>query len=113
MHLILKWGSVCPSQWENNILKFFICLIVLFALVACSNSPETETGQKSGNNPFEYCNTMGFADDSAEYQQCVNNRIHDICTERGITPGTDAFGQCDTNLRKATFVRQQLQIRGF
>ena len=94
-------------------LKLIICLIFLFALTACSNSPETETGQRSGNNPFEYCRAMGFAEDSAEYQQCVNNKIHDICNARGITPGTDAFGQCDTDLRKATFVRQQMQIRGF
>lgn len=93
-------------------MKFLSITVLCFLfLSACSNSPNT--GQNVEANPFEYCNSLELAKNSEKYHQCVTSNIQQICTSRGLTLGSEAFAKCDSNLRNATFVRQQMQIRGF
>ncbi len=89
-------------------LNALFIFTILF-ISACSNSPNTQAEL----NPFEYCNSLELAKHSEQYQQCVTNKIQQTCTSRGNTPGSDEFVKCANDLQNATFVRQQMQIRGF
>lgn len=90
-----------------------IFILSLFLLSACTQPSEHGLGKLSGENPFEYCRSLELADNTEEYQQCVASKINEICTSHGAIPGSDAYAKCEHDLRKATFVRQQMQIRGF
>ncbi len=95
------------------VLRAGIAGILVSVLPACSTAPSDGSGKMSGQNPAEYCSAQGIADGTEEYNNCVSEYIHKYCTEHGAEPGTEAYRKCASSLREATFLRNQMQIRGF
>ena len=90
-----------------------VTAILLSVLQACTTAPADGTSGRSGQNPFEYCNSQGMGDGTEEFDNCVADYIHQYCKERGAEPGTEAYRKCTSSLREATFLREQMQIRGY
>jgi hypothetical protein len=83
---------------------WFACL----AVAGCATEPSADA-----QNPFDYCVQRGLQQGTADFGTCVNNYIAQLCAKTGHPPGSEGYGQCAQELQKATFVRQQLQMRGF
>lgn len=90
-------------------------LLVAAGLAACAGGEPGGGGAGAAvaaANPFEHCRALGVGTASAEFEECVNAYILERCSTVG-EPGSDAHERCARDLRDATFVRDQLQIRGF
>jgi len=96
-----------------TVLRAGLAAILVSVLPACSTTPADGSGRMSGQNPFEYCSAQGIDDGTEEYNNCVSEYIHKYCTQKGAEPGTEAYRSCASSLREATFLRDQMQIRGF
>ena len=88
----------------------FCAILVVAMLAGCGSTEERDT---TGKNPAEYCRQQGLSEGSDEHASCLNDYINQVCTAKGLEIGTEDFGRCESNLRDATFLRQQLQIRGY
>jgi hypothetical protein len=95
------------------VFRTLMVAILVSVLPACSTTPADGSGKMSGQNPFEYCSAQGIDDGTEEYNNCVNEYIHKYCTGQGAEPGTETYRKCASSLREATFLRDQMQIRGF
>ena len=95
------------------VFRTVMVAILLSVLPACSTAPTDGSRKMSGQNPFEYCNARGFDNGTVEYNNCVSEYIHKYCTEQGAEPGTETYRKCAASLREATFLRNQMQIRGY
>ena len=95
------------------VLRIAMAAILISVLPACSTAPADGSGGKSGQNPFEYCRAQGIDDDTEEFNNCVGEYIDRYCTEQGAEPGTESYRKCASSLREATFLRNQMQIRGY
>jgi len=84
----------------------------LIAAAAACAPDAAAPGGGAGANPFEYCRGQGLAVDSEAFEDCVAEAIEQRCAAAGA-PGSDAHARCVQQQRNATFVRDQLQIRGF
>ena len=95
------------------VFRIGILAILVSVLPACSTPPADGSGGMSGQNPFEYCSAQGKEDSSEEFNNCVGEYIDRYCTEQGAEPGTESYRKCASSLREATFLRNQMQIRGY
>ena len=95
------------------VYRTIMVAMLVSMLSACSTAPTGESGKMSGQNPFEYCSAQGINDGTEEYSNCVGEYIQKYCTEQGAEPGTEAYSKCASSLREATFLRDQMQIRGY
>jgi len=95
------------------VFRIVMLATLVYVMLACSSSPPDGSGKMSGQNPFEYCSAQGFNDSTVEYNNCVGEYIHKYCTGQGAEPGTEAYRKCAASLREATFLRNQMQIRGY
>lgn len=95
------------------VVRTVMAAMLVSVLPACSTAPADGSGRMLGQNPFEYCSALGINDGTEEYNNCVSEYIHKYCTEQGAEPGTEAYRKCASSLREATFLRDQMQIRGF
>ncbi|MGB5251808.1 MAG: hypothetical protein WBN68_03675 [Sedimenticolaceae bacterium] len=86
----------------------FVLLTVLLA--GCAGTHEG--GQGGAQNPSEYCRSQGIAEGTDGFRNCVSNYIHQYCMSQGLTLGTEEYASCEASLRNASFLRQQMQIRG-
>ncbi len=91
------------------LFRIGMLVILVSVLSACSTAPSDGSGQ----NPFEYCSSQGINDGTEEYNNCVGEYIHKYCTEQGAESGTEEYRKCGSSLREATFLRDQMQIRGY
>jgi hypothetical protein len=94
-----------------------VAMAVLAAgLAACAPGGAEDAaapgGGRTAANPFEFCRSQGLAVDSEAFEECVAEAIEQRCAAAGA-PGSDAHARCVQQQRDATFVRDQLQIRGF
>jgi hypothetical protein len=89
----------------------YAAVLLAFLLIGCSGIQD-QPGV-GGVNPAEYCRAVGAVEGTEGFSNCVSNYIHQLCMEQGLDPGTQEYATCERNLREATFLRQQLQIRGF
>ena len=65
-------------------------------------------------NADSYCTRQqGLERGSAQYKECVHHYVIEQCQAQGFKSGTPEFGQCVEDMEKATFTRQQLDIRGY
>lgn len=89
----------------------YAAVLLALLLIGCSGMQ----GQPAagGVNPAEYCRSVGVLEGTEGFRNCVSNYIHQLCMDQGLEPGTEEYATCERNLREATFLRQQLQIRGF
>ena len=95
------------------VFRIVVAAILAVMLSACSTAPTDGSGKRAGQNPFEYCSAQGMNDGTDEYNNCVGEYIQKYCTAQGAEPGTEAYRKCASSLREATFLRDQMQIRGF
>lgn len=84
-----------------------LCAILL-AVAGCAPGPGADAP-----NAFNYCIAQGEKQGTPGFSACINDYIARLCTEEGHAEGSEAYRQCVEDLHQATFVRQQLQIRGF
>lgn len=91
-------------------MRKLCALLVVAMLAGCGSTEERNT---AGKNPAEHCRQQGLSRGSDEYAGCISGYINQVCTERGLEIGTEDFRRCESNLREATFLRQQLQMRGY
>jgi hypothetical protein len=81
---------------------------------ACSpGCATTDEAVVTAENPAEHCRRLGLQEGSEGYAGCISNYIADYCTGQGLQAGTAAYAECEKILREASFLRQQLQMRGF
>ena len=90
-------------------MRLYRGILVVLMLSGCATSQNDSTG----GSPADRCRNKGFQEDSNEYQQCVNAYLDEYCKSQGLTPGSNEFIECMDSSRNATFLRNQMQIRGF
>jgi hypothetical protein len=84
-------------------------VFVLAVLLAGCASQQTPSGTQ---NPSEHCRSLGLQEGTEDFQNCVSSKIQESCLSRGLQPGSPEYADCESNLRDASFLRQQLQMRG-
>ena len=90
-------------------MKLYTGILVVLVLSGCATSQNDSTG----GSPADRCRNQGFREDSDEYKQCVDAYLDEYCKSQGLTLGSDEFVKCMDSSRNATFLRNQMQIRGF
>ncbi|MGB5304603.1 MAG: hypothetical protein WBO06_05945 [Gammaproteobacteria bacterium] len=89
-------------------IRYSFIIVLLAMLTACAAQQTTGSG-----NPANICRDKGLEVDSDAYKSCVAEATNNECIARGLQQGTDEFSKCQDEVRKATFTRQQLQMRGY
>jgi len=84
-------------------------IVVAVLLAGCTGQQRSPSGSM---NPSEHCRSLGLREGTEEFQNCVSGKIQETCLSRDLKPGSVEYTQCESNLRDATFLRQQLQMRG-
>lgn len=79
-------------------------------LVGCASQQQAPSGTQ---NPSEHCRSLGVQEGTEDFQNCVSSKIQETCLSRGLEPGSPDYAGCESNLRDASFLRQQLQMRGY
>ena len=87
--------------------KYSVILLALL-LAGCAS----QQGPSGTQNPSEYCRSLGLQEGTEDFRNCVSSEIQETCLSRGLAPGSPEYAACESNLRDATFLRQQLQMRG-
>ena len=90
-----------------------LLLLLVGLLFGCAGTQERKQSTDDRSNPAEHCRRLGLEEGSDAYNNCVSNFIHQYCMAQNFKPGSEEYAECESNLRGATFLRQQLQIRGF
>jgi hypothetical protein len=85
-------------------------IVLAVLLVGCAGTKQPPSGTQ---NPSEHCRSLGLEEGTEDFQNCVGGKIQDTCLSRGLQAGSPEYADCESNLRDATFLRQQLQMRGF
>jgi hypothetical protein len=89
--------------------KYPVIALVLL-LAGCASQQQGPSGTQ---NPSEHCRGLGLQEGTEDFQNCVSGKIQETCLSRGLQPGSPEYAGCESNLRDATFLRQQMQMRGF
>lgn len=88
-------------------------LLVITLLTATLSACAGMKDEGPANADTECARNQGLERGSAQYRQCVHNYVIAQCKAQGFKSGTPEFGQCVDDMEKATFTRQQLDIRGY
>jgi len=92
-------------------MKRYAGVFLVLFLSGCATSQDG--GDVTGGNPAEHCKRQGFQENSDEYKSCVSAYVDEYCRNQDLEPGTNEYKKCIDSLHEATFLRQQMQIRGF
>lgn len=90
-----------------------LVFLLVGLLFNCAGTDERKPSTEDRSNPAEHCRRLGLEEGSEAYDNCISNFIHQHCMSRNFKPGSAEYAECESNLRGATFLRQQMQIRGF
>ena len=91
-------------------MKRIVLVLAILLVAGCAGTQEG--GQGGAQNPSEHCRSQGIAEGTDGFRNCVSNFIHQYCMSQGLTLGSEEYARCESSLREATFLRQQMQIRG-
>ena len=86
----------------------YSAIVLAVLLGGCAS----QQGPSGTQNPSEHCRSLGLQEGTEDFQNCVSSEIQETCLSRGLQPGSPEYAACESNLRDATFLRQQLQMRG-
>ena len=89
--------------------KYSVIVLAVLLAAGCAS----QQGPSGTQNPSEHCRGLGLQEGTEDFQNCVSGKIQETCLSRGLQPGSPEYAGCESNLRDATFLRQQMQMRGF
>ncbi len=65
------------------------------------------------DNPDTVCLDKGLTTGTDEFNSCIAAQIAAQCVGQGFEQSSDAYRNCQQELRDAVLTRQQLRMRGY